>query len=45
MHTFICIIIGMLVGGTAGTAAMCLVQVSRCAECTKRENGVSKGAK
>ena len=45
MHTMLLLFIGILIGGAIGTAAMCFVQVSRCAECGKRQNEAVRDGK
>lgn len=42
MHGAIIFLTGLFAGGVVGVAAMCLVQVTKCAECPQGKEHVSK---
>jgi hypothetical protein len=45
MQTAISIIIGIMIGGAVGVTVMCLAQVTQCADCPYRSNGVNRDGK
>ncbi len=42
MHGVLLFLTGLFLGGAVGVAAMCLVQVTRCAGCRHRKASVSR---
>ena len=45
MQIAISVIIGLILGGAIGVAAMCFAQVAQCADCPYRGNRVSRDGK
>ena len=42
MYGTVCFLIGLFTGGAVGVTVMCLIQVTRCSDCSKRSSRVNQ---